>query len=522
MNRVTDYFRSGLTNLLIALLASVAFIYLEKQIVRFFLEEDFLRQILAFKSRHYLRYFLGFTAFVLAAVCLLFKKNRTNVTFLGFSWRALVLNMALAVFFVAYSNFLTHRYSFFSVYSRFLSLLWYISGFCVAFSSLFIFMKPQSVAGLLFLRKWAGLKLLPLAILTGLAFVGSAIFWTVSKPADKDIVARATVLLSLYDPATETVRSAKITRAEKAIAEIMTLSDTITLEPDLRLKLATAYYNFGDQEGAERQVRQILSEDPQHAGALLSMGKILLERKEIKAAEKFFRALWKIQRKNEEVLLSLGDTAALSKKWTRARQFYRQAHAINPGNPWVLIRLGNLHMMKREPERALEYFEKALVLDPKNKNARLAYFTALKNRGQEARRFDLLSELYAEDPAFGNIYAELGEFYRLHGFYRKAELHYRAHLRQYPSAAGAHYLLGALLVDLKRPREAIKSLERANELGLTNGDLYYRLSQAHFQLKHLDRAYQMAKVAKKNGYPVSIRWIQSLEAALRVYPRTSK
>jgi tetratricopeptide (TPR) repeat protein len=195
---------------------------------------------------------------------------------------------------------------------------------------------------------------------------------------------------------------------------------------------------------------------------------------------------------------------------------------INPGNLWALIRLGNLHMMTRQPEKALEYFEKALALDPKNKNARQALVAALKSRGQEARRFDVLKELYAEDPAFGSVYAELGEFYRVHGFYRKAELHYRAHLRRYPVAAGAHFLLGGLLVDLKRPREAIKSLERANELGLTSGDLYYRLSQAHFQLKHLDRAYQMAKIAKKNGYPVSVRWIRSLEAALRVYPRTSK
>ena len=191
---------------------------------------------------------------------------------------------------------------------------------------------------------------------------------------------------------------------------------------------AVALHQRGDIGAAEQLYRQILRQQPRHAGALHLLGSVHLQRGELTEA--------------------LGACEA--------------ALAISPGNAGVHQTRGDaLHDLTRYAE-AIAAYDRCLALDP-------ACFIAWCNRGSallRSRRFDEAVSSYDRALAtaprrLANPYLNRGAALQELGRFDAALESFDRAIAADPALAAAHANRGCALDCLGRPQEALASCERA-------------------------------------------------------------
>lgn len=130
---------------------------------------------------------------------------------------------------------------------------------------------------------------------------------------------------------------------------------------------------------------------------------------------------------------------------------YRQVLATDRGRRGIHYRIGRVLLTRsasgqaNTQTQALKEFEQELDLDPTNANA--AY--------------------------------EIGEIYRKAGELDKAQEFFEKVLQYYPDFEEAQLGLGAVLIALRKPEQAVPHLQKAIALNPHDDVSYYRLSQAY-------------------------------------------
>jgi tetratricopeptide (TPR) repeat protein len=129
---------------------------------------------------------------------------------------------------------------------------------------------------------------------------------------------------------------------------------------------------------------------------------------------------------------------------------YRWVLEADPARPGIHLQLGRTLLARarqnsQEPNDALKEFEAELKLDPTNANA--AY--------------------------------EAADIHRKAGRNEEARVLFEAAVKSYPDFEEAHVGLGATLLALGRPADAVPPLRRATGLDPSDDVAYYRLSQAY-------------------------------------------
>lgn len=122
--------------------------------------------------------------------------------------------------------------------------------------------------------------------------------------------------------------------------------------------------SHGDIAGAIESLRQLLSQDPDNAGAHAFLSLCLHDQKRLAAAEHEARLALTL-----EPELVLGHTAlgtvALAKQDTgAAEQSFRQALEIDPEDMSSLLGLAWSNLLRRDTARALDWVDRALATDP--------------------------------------------------------------------------------------------------------------------------------------------------------------
>jgi tetratricopeptide (TPR) repeat protein len=174
-------------------------------------------------------------------------------------------------------------------------------------------------------------------------------------------------------------------RNQEARAVYEALRDQHRKEPpalDARVKLAALDWSAGREEDAERQLLEVLRENPRLMEGLMLQGKIALKRGNGKEAVQAFRSLLKDQPELVEGHVLLGQAHLSIGETMLARESFDRAVAINAGHTDAQLMLAGMDVATGRTVEARQRVESVLARDPKNLLALSALYR-LQMAGQE-------------------------------------------------------------------------------------------------------------------------------------------
>lgn len=230
------------------------------------------------------------------------------------------------------------------------------------------------------------------------------------------------------------------------------MARNLSFEP--YLEQARRLQEAGDHQGAERLCRQVLAEDPKHAGALHLLGSMALQRGQ----------------------------------WDQARGIYAKLAGREPdraathhGHGMALMGLGRF-------AEACRPLRRTLSLDPGSLDARLHLGTALAKSGQLEESVVVFRELLAIGPGFKQGYQNLSSALQRLGRLDEALEVLNAGLRAIAPFPEAEFEAGMLYCDMHRYDESIAAYRRALSLRPDFVEAYNNLALVLAQRGEFDEA----------------------------------
>jgi predicted O-linked N-acetylglucosamine transferase (SPINDLY family) len=215
------------------------------------------------------------------------------------------------------------------------------------------------------------------------------------------------------------------------------LCDDITIDMNFsagsqRFDLALQHHQAGRLSEAESIYRQILADQPEHAGAMHLLGMVLYQRGERAEACPLVRDGARLDPGNAAYQANLGAVCRSLQRSEEAAAAYRRSVELAPNIAVVWNNLGNLQADRGQFDLALSSYRKALELDPKHPNTRMNLAKTLAEAGRFSEAFaeyhlglaqqpsarehsNLLLDLhYPDEPSVEEIFEEHLQFDRVY------------------------------------------------------------------------------------------------------------
>lgn len=271
-----------------------------------------------------------------------------------------------------------------------------------------------------------------------------------------------------------------------------------------------------------RLLRDFIDEHPRAVQARLRYGQGLLARGEAEEAEQAFRELSEEGMQDPRVHMGLGLARSQQGNWQGARRALQRVLDLDPGNNEALFHLGQVAQELENYEAAADYFGRVSggrYLE----QARMEEAAAAVELGDLQRALQLVRQVRTvrpDEPEYfrleARILAEIGQYRAAEevasqglqqdsdhkelrytralvreevGDYAGMEADIRQVIEDHPKEARAYNFLGYSLADRGvRLSEALRLLERANELEPNQGYILDSLGWAYFRLGRLETA----------------------------------
>jgi len=157
---------------------------------------------------------------------------------------------------------------------------------------------------------------------------------------------------------------------------------------DARVNLAALDWSAGKEADADRQLQEVLRENPRSMEGLLLQGKMALKQGNGKEAVQAFRSVLKDQPELVEGHLWLGRAHLLAGETSLARESLDRAIALNPGLSDAQLLLAGLDAASGRAAEAKQRIEVVLAREPQNLQA-LSALLRLQLVGQEWSQTEL-------------------------------------------------------------------------------------------------------------------------------------
>jgi tetratricopeptide (TPR) repeat protein len=256
------------------------------------------------------------------------------------------------------------------------------------------------------------------------------------------------------DPAAPLAREALIAgllyryRPEEAERQI---ESWLEREPDsTQAWLARAkLYELREQNSdALLAYRRILELDPEQDQSRLRMTTILVELRQGEEALPHLEYLRRRLPDNAEVQVQLGTVLESVGRVDEARAVLDECLGSHPRNAAALAERGRIARRDGEGDRAEEYLRRAIQLDPGNVSAHYQYYLTLNQNGKKA-------EAAQEEQEIRRIEADVQHIKEL----------IQGRLQVAPNDPAAHYEVAMIALRAGRPKEALRWLQSALQVG---------------------------------------------------------
>ncbi len=229
-------------------------------------------------------------------------------------------------------------------------------------------------------------------------------------------------------------------------------------------KLLTQAVNWHRQGHFDRALaayQQVLAIDPNQAGALTYLGRLLIQRGELAAAETHFRRAWQLQPDCPPVLEALVRVLRDQGKYQEALALLRERLERQPDDAAACGLLGALFCQLCQFQEAVETLERAVRLDPNQAGAWANLGHALSYQGQLSDAISSCQRAIEINPNLAAAHLNLGFALNNQGRVTEAIACFRESLRIEPDFhfASSH-LLYSLNYDGVYSPEAIAKAHR--------------------------------------------------------------
>jgi tetratricopeptide (TPR) repeat protein len=220
----------------------------------------------------------------------------------------------------------------------------------------------------------------------------------------------------------------------------------------------------GNLDAARASCLQILSREPQEAGALHLLGVIALRAGDRRTAQDYLRRAAESPKPQALYLLSYAELCLKGVEPATALSMTRRAVALDPNLVLGWLFLGTQLLEAREYQESRQCFERTLALDAKFWQAHVHLATLEVRHGDSARALERFRTLLEQRPGDAEVLAQYAAF----------------------------------LQDLGRPREALFQIERAIEAMPDSVEYRLRAADIELGLGHSEAALaRLAPVADR-------------------------
>ena len=257
---------------------------------------------------------------------------------------------------------------------------------------------------------------------------------------------------------------------------------------DLRLTLASLYFDAGMTSEAIEQYKAVLRLRPNDGRALSELGKCYLKIKKYDEALEVASKSVKVNSRNEGVLVDLATAWSSLGNWEKAISAYREVLKIRPDDPAVLYRLGTAYEKTGNLDMAAKQYLRVLEKSPTADDVRLALADIFVKKKNFDGAIRLYGEVLKRQPKNAAVYANLGFAYGRKGKHTEEIANYQKAIRLKPGDPVVHFNLATVLEKMKRTDEAAKEYQKVLRLKADDYDAMARLADIRFAEKNYREA----------------------------------
>ncbi len=254
----------------------------------------------------------------------------------------------------------------------------------------------------------------------------------------------------------------------------------------------------GDYEGAEKELKEALAEEPHHGLLKSSLAGLYLRQQRFIEARILAEEIISSDPQQPQGLYVLGEIFAHEKAFEEALQCFRQASQRDP-RPYLALRIARTLREMGRCEEALETVDARLIKDgedPPFLKEKALILVRLNRLNEALRCYEKLQAHLPDDPFVRK------EVYRLRGRKQPAqqmirELQAVVNLPSRKDDAQLHGLLGQKLKDAGKLGEALVEFKQARRLAPDNvyflkweGFCHYHLGAMHEAVQALSEAFR--------------------------------
>jgi tetratricopeptide (TPR) repeat protein len=203
------------------------------------------------------------------------------------------------------------------------------------------------------------------------------------------------------------------------------------------LERAQQLLSSGRYNEAEKELKNVLAQDPNHSTALALYAICVAERGEANEALTIIGNAIRNQPDNDYFLYLQSLFLLKNDKYKEAERSIRNAIAFHPKNADYFGLLSMINLSQKEWQKALEYANEGLQIDADNLQCLNSRSTALSKLDRKEDAYATIQEALDQDPENEATHTNLGWGLLEHGNHKKALEHFREALKINPNYAYA-------------------------------------------------------------------------------------
>jgi predicted O-linked N-acetylglucosamine transferase (SPINDLY family) len=225
--------------------------------------------------------------------------------------------------------------------------------------------------------------------------------------------------------------------------------------------LASRHHQAGRLQDAEQLYKQILTQQPDHSGAMLHLGLIARQVGRHDIGIKLIRQSIVLNPNLPEAHNNLGNALRELAQLDEAIAAYRQAILLKPNYPEALNNLGNALKDNGQPDDALAAYRQTIALNPNLPYAHFNLGNALCDRGQLDEAIAAYRQAILLRPNFADAHNNLGNALKDNGQLDEAVAAFCEAIALNPKLLEAHNNFGNALKDRGQLDEALAAYRQA-------------------------------------------------------------
>jgi tetratricopeptide (TPR) repeat protein/GT2 family glycosyltransferase len=287
--------------------------------------------------------------------------------------------------------------------------------------------------------------------------------------------------------------------------------DRVTAESVASLRAAARHYQAGDLDQAERLYRRVLSQQPDQALALHSLGLIAFQQGRLKEAEELVTQAVRCDSASPHQHHTLGVIFDTQGRLDEAVRSFQEAIRLKADYAEAHRNLAATLQTQGQADLALDSLRTAAQLEPDRSQTHLDLADALKRQGLLQEAVTHYTQALALQPDLAEAHNNLATTFRQLGSLEEATRCQIKAVSLRPEDPSFHGNMAAIFQDQNRFEEALAHCRKALDLAPEQAEMHVNLGSVLRDAGHLDEAIAAnAEALRRSPDSAAAHWNQAV------------